>query len=415
MNTQPNTTPDAELEIRTQLLQLTGRLEKEVSASFIPSQTIRRYYDCFANLLEQYDAKPAVPQQRGRSLPDYADHKIDDTKTLLGSRYLCRGGAMLFVGPSGIGKSSAAVQQDICWSCGREAFGIKPARPLRILTVQAENDDGDLAEMTRGVFSALNLSQEDLKLVHSNTHYEPLIATADEFLEQLRYWAKWFQPDLIRLDPLNAFLGDDAKETRAVSDFCRIGLNQVAVDFELGFVVNHHTPKTNHRDTTEWAAHDWMYAGAGAADLTNWARAVLVVEPIDSADGLFKFIAAKRGKRIGWRAAGGVGEVEYERYFRHAKEPGVINWIEADESEAMEALKSSANQLKPDDLLALVPDLERIEKNTLETLAANSNIGEKRFLRFLEELLDSGKLFLHLEKRKGTNPKKLIARFPQEK
>jgi hypothetical protein len=64
-------------------------------------------------------------------------------------------------------------------------------------------------------------------------------------------------------------------------------------------VIIHHTPKTNFRDTTEWKPSDWMYSGAGAAVLTNWARAYLVIDPCET-HGLYKFIAAKRGKRIGW-------------------------------------------------------------------------------------------------------------------
>jgi hypothetical protein len=80
------------------------------------------------------------------SLMSLADAKPDMAKTLLGNRFLCMGGGLLFVGPSGIGKSSASVQQDILWALGRPAFGIYPARRLRVLCIQAENDDGDLGE-----------------------------------------------------------------------------------------------------------------------------------------------------------------------------------------------------------------------------------------------------------------------------
>ena len=75
---------------------------------------------------------------------DLLETPPDPQDTLLGDRLLCRGGTLLFVGPSGIGKSSSSMQQDICWALDREAFGITPARPLRILTIQAENDGGDL-------------------------------------------------------------------------------------------------------------------------------------------------------------------------------------------------------------------------------------------------------------------------------
>ncbi|MEI9893776.1 MAG: hypothetical protein WDN28_07705 [Chthoniobacter sp.] len=43
-----------------------------------------------------------------------------------------------------------------------------------------------------------------------------------------------------------------------------------------------------------------MYAGAGSADITNWARAAVIIDPTH-APHVFKFIAAKRGARVGWR------------------------------------------------------------------------------------------------------------------
>jgi len=73
-----------------------------------------------------------------------ADQFPDPEKILLGNRFLCKGGAMTLVGPSGIGKSSTNVQMDISWAQGKSAFGVQPARPLKLLTIQAENDDGDL-------------------------------------------------------------------------------------------------------------------------------------------------------------------------------------------------------------------------------------------------------------------------------
>jgi hypothetical protein len=85
-----------------------------------------------------------------RPLIDFGDTPPDPEKTLLGDRFLCREGGMLFVGPSGIGKTSAGVQQDLLWSMGLPAFGIIPAGPLKILTIQAEDDDGHLSEMGFG-------------------------------------------------------------------------------------------------------------------------------------------------------------------------------------------------------------------------------------------------------------------------
>ena len=56
----------------------------------------------------------------------------------------------------------------ISWAVGRKCFGIAPKRPLRILYVQAENDEGDLCKMRAGVLEHLQLSEEEEKLLRGN-------------------------------------------------------------------------------------------------------------------------------------------------------------------------------------------------------------------------------------------------------
>ena len=58
-----------------------------------------------------------------------------------------------------------------------------------------------------------------------------------------------------------------------------------------------------------------MYSGAGCAGITNWARALLAIKPETENMEVFKFIAAKRGKRIDdWNG-------EFERYFAWSSRP----------------------------------------------------------------------------------------------
>ena len=77
----------------------------------------------------------------------------NDPNNLLGQRWLCCGGSCLFVGQSGIGKSSLAMQMTVSWALGKEVFGIKPVKHLKSLLIQAENDFGDVSEMLRGTVS----------------------------------------------------------------------------------------------------------------------------------------------------------------------------------------------------------------------------------------------------------------------
>ena len=74
------------------------------------------------------------------------------------SRYICRGYGAWLIGPSGIGKSSLTLQMAFSWALGQPIFGIRPVRPLRVLIVQSENDDGDLAEGVQGVLPHLGVT-----------------------------------------------------------------------------------------------------------------------------------------------------------------------------------------------------------------------------------------------------------------
>jgi hypothetical protein len=53
------------------------------------------------------------------------------------------------------------LQASIKWSLGLDHFGIKPSGKLRILIIQAENDDGDIAEIRDGIFRGLKLDKKE--------------------------------------------------------------------------------------------------------------------------------------------------------------------------------------------------------------------------------------------------------------
>ncbi len=346
----------------------------------------------------------------GMSLTDYAELEVEDSETLLGNRFLCRGGALAFVGPSGIGKSTASVQQDALWALGKPAFGIHPARPLRILTIQAENDDGDMIEFARGVLNGMSLTFDEREQIRKNTFYVPERSrTGDDFIAFVEACIKQYRPDLLRIDPLMAYLGVDPRDPGAMMRFTRNGLGPLLVAYRCGLILNHHTPKTNYRDTTKWKSNDWMYAGAGGADLTNWCRAVVVIDVFEGDPHLFRFIAAKRGGRIGWTNSD--GSPTCERCFRHSRELGAILWVDANPSELATMTKRRETK---GDILNLVPCDGLIEKNALLSHAQDIGIGVNRARGYLAQLIAEGKVFVHLAKRKGTNPLQTIARHPPQ-
>jgi hypothetical protein len=348
------------------------------------------------------------------SLMDIGDENPDPLKTVLGARYLCLVGTLAFIGPSGIGKSSASMQQDILWSLGRPTFGIRPQRPLRILTIQAENDADDLAEMRDGVCRGLKLSTVEQEAVRKRVFYESEDAvTGAAFTAFLGNRLSKGEFDLVRIDPLQAFFDGDISDAKDMRTFCRKLLQPVLRKHNVSCAINHHTPKTNNRVTDHWRASDWMYAGAGSAELINWARAGLVIDPTH-APHTFKFIAAKRGGRIGW--VDEAGEREIIRHFCHASDglywrdatPGDIEEAEA----AAEAKKKTGAKASktPLDLLAIVPTVGAIPKNVLLGKAQAMGIGEKKARSFLDILIAEGKLHTWGVKRHGTNDEIRISR-----
>jgi hypothetical protein len=355
------------------------------------------------------DIRPVDTTISIQSLTYFANLPVDPAKTLLGNRFLCREGGMLFIGPSGVGKSSASVQQDILWSLGRPAFGIKPAQPLRIATIQAENDDGDLTEMARGIMNGLELTPEQRETVQQNTFYiSEKSKTGPRFIQFVESVLSITRPDILRLDPLQSYVGGDTSDVEIMSDFVHSGLNPLLQKYQCAVIVNHHTPKTNNRDTSKYKSSDWQYAGAGSAILTNWARAVIVVDPCKDNAALFRFIASKRAFRTEWVNEN--DERTYIKYFKHAREDGVIFWLQATEDEAKSAVNAPKTKY---DLMDIMPTAGAIPKDDLISQAKLVGIGKNKAWQFINLLVADKEIYIWKIPRPGMSPRVDLSRTPQ--
>ena len=152
-----------------------------------------------------------------------------------------------------------------------------------------------------------------------------------------------------------------------------------------------------------------MYAGAGAADITNWTRSALVIDPTTNSQ-IFKFVAAKRASRIGWFDETTL-EREFERHFAHGGD-GKIFWRDAIAEEAQNAKDAPRKTL---DVLALVPEEGSIEKNALISKANNLTppIAINKARGFIAELVSDGSLFEWEIPRAKTRPEIHLARYEQ--
>ena len=217
------------------------------------------------------------------------------------TRFLGKGGSFLIVAPSGVGKSTLLMQIAICWSAGRDFFGLKPVRPLRCFLLQGENDDGDVAEMAKGIKAGLKLSKPEYQALTKNFTMQSMFGTGHltDFSDLFQDLVEIHQPDVFFLDPLFAFVHGDFSKQEEMSRQFRQGINRVLKSSGCVFVSTHHTPKPA-KETPRTGGTDFSYSGFGTSELTNWYRAVATLRPEKGKPKVFRFIVAKRGARAGF-------------------------------------------------------------------------------------------------------------------
>ena len=286
-------------------------------------------------------------QQEVKTLDEIMNYETEtDGKNLIGNRYLCRGGAMIIVGPSGIGKSSLITQLVCTCAIGGSLFGIRSEKPLKCLIVQAENDDGDVKEMMSGVIKGLHfdafspeydVANRNIAVVSDSTH------SGQEFISFLRQTTAKHLPDVIVLDPAVSFIGDDLSKQSVCSQFFRLGINPILKEFNCGCIVINHTtkPPADSKGRKGWQSSDWQYAGAGSYDIVGWSRAVMILR--ECGGGNFNLKLTKRGQRAG--ATQPDGTPTRDLWLRHSNDS--ICWVQVDPPEEPEEGKEPNKGGKP--------------------------------------------------------------------
>ena len=225
-----------------------------------------------------------------------------DMDCMLGSRWLSKSGSCVWVGSSGLGKSVLTLQAAMTWATGMPFFGIHPKGCYKSLIIQAENNFGDVAETIQGVKHGLaqEYPELDFNEIQQRVSIVRMVnSTGLEFIAQLRKMIAEYQPDMVWIDPLLCYLGGDPNSSEDVSYFTGL-IDELAIESDCLFHIIHHTgkPKTSN-DTKGFTTADLMYAGLGSSVLTNWARAIMVLQAERGSEGIFRLTAAKRGKRSG--------------------------------------------------------------------------------------------------------------------
>jgi hypothetical protein len=265
------------------------------------------------------------PQRMDLDDLDAFDRKADPD-SVLGNRWLCKGGSLLIVGQSGTGKSSLMMQAAVSWAVGRDFFGIRAKRPLRIVILQAENDRGDVAEAFQDCVHGMNLHQNQRDLLADNLAiYRDTTSTGQDFTAQLKDLITANQADLVFVDPLLSFAGIDVSDQEQASRFLRHDLAPILLETGAVLVAMHHTGKPKSAaDKEGQTVADLAYAGLGSSEFTNYFREVAVLFRCQGDQPVYKFGLTKRRGRAGLQNA--AGQFAGDILVRHSRTEGVIRW-----------------------------------------------------------------------------------------
>lgn len=333
-------------------------------------------------------AASAIPQApTAKLLADLANPRAsaNDPDELIKHRFLCRGGTALLVGPTGAGKSSLAMQLAMSFAIGQPCLGIPPARPLRSLIIQAENDEGDMAEMRDGVAAGLKAqldkagheSEQAVQAALRGVH----VATVDDktgpaFAAVLEGLCEEYRPDMVFVDPAFAYIGGDASAQKEVSPFLRNHVLPVVHAAQIGLWIVHHTNKPpTGQQKPGYLPGDYAYLGAGSAEWANVCRGVLALRGTDDPK-VFEFRAAKRGFRLRWTE----GDVEGApattvRHIAYDRQTGVICWHPAS-ADQIPVSKPDTRQLIVDAIAGgarTVTDIHKATKKAKSTISEALN------------------------------------------
>jgi len=350
-------------------------------------------------------------------LSDFSDPLPEDKNpdALFRNGWLRRGGGALFISVSGAGKSVASTQFCDAFAIGREWFGIAPLRPLKIAVYQAEDDKTEVADfrnnIRRGFIASSSWTAEDIAQAENNITYHDVTGLAGaSFVQFVKYAQERDKADLLLFNPLQSFAGCDIANNAEVSDFLRVQLNPILANpsAPCGCVIIHHTNKvpTNAKDRKAWLdTNSAAYAGAGGAELVNWARAILTLRPHESV-GFYDLIAAKRGKRLGWKDAD--GNPALVKTIAHSE--GLMFWREVppDELASVEAGLSHIDDERRRRVVQLVEDNGNPFSSEAELVKAIelSKIGGATTARaIIRECVKFGELVKRA--RTGTNAKSI--------
>ena len=205
----------------------------------------------------------------------------------------------------------------------------------------------------------------------------------EDFAECLKAMQRAEHFDLVIVNPLNSYFEGDVSSNADATAFFRKMIDPVikAKDTECGMLFIHHSGKPpKGKDAALFGKGAFaQYSMQGAAELNNWARAVLVLYPFENNTEFWTLTAAKRHKPLGWTDADG----KPTKDFVIAYSSDYVYWRTPSAEEITEA-RSSAQTTA-----TMTAEEKRIKKQEEDGERASKGLNE--FLEYVKSESENGR------------------------
>lgn len=327
----------------------------------------------------------AAIQSRATTLPsklnlqDLMTKPSNDDQCLLNEWAFERQAIVAIVAPTGAGKSVMTMQIATHCACGKSTIGFIPHQAYKVLVLQNEDSDNDIAIMRDGCMS--RLTDAEKAKAYDNLIFVRLRGVYGKtFISALEHYLKEHLPDIVFVNPLLKYYGGDPLNAKEVSAFLN-QLEPLLERYNCGMVFVHHTIKQSKQSRLNQV--DSSYSGFGSAVWSNSVRDTIELRGT-KLDGVYSLITGKRSAKWGWR----------ERYVRRSDTPTLPYWndcIDMDIAELFTASKTTSRAADSKEMIfSLIPLLPLT--TTQQELIVESDMSERSVRTHLKGLLSESRI-----------------------
>jgi RecA-family ATPase len=230
------------------------------------------------------------------SIKDLLKHVRNAGKqSIIGDGFLERGCAVMLVGASGSGKSKGAQAMAAALATGTTFAGIEPNGEFKVLYLQSEDTEDDLAESVRGyVAHDLGNDPDVVDVLDENLKILTVVgADGAEFLRHVDTLCENHAPDVLVIDPLIAFIGCDLVDQKAVTQFLRKQLKPILMKHKCGCIAVHHARKDKGGPAIDQAI--------GAMEFAAFFRGMIHLGVREDRYREVTLKVVKRQTKLGWK------------------------------------------------------------------------------------------------------------------